>query len=52
LLFPAYLLAIGAAILLISPTVLEFTAFRRDNLIGTNIREARGALEAPAQPRP
>jgi tight adherence protein C len=52
LLFPAYLLAIGAAILLISPTVLEFTAFRRDNLIGTNIREARGALEAPTQPRP
>lgn len=47
LLFPAYLLAIGAAILLISPTVLEFTAFRRDNIIGSSIQEARRTIEAP-----
>src|SRR5206468_5798791 len=34
LLFPAYLMAFGAGILLISPAVLEFQNFRQRNLIG------------------
>lgn len=50
LLFPAYLLAIGAAILLISPTVLEFAAFRQANMIGQTINESRRALQEPAVP--
>src|SRR5437764_6299540 len=47
LLFPSYLLAVGAAILLISPTVLEFTAFRRQNLVGITIQQARETLTEP-----
>jgi tight adherence protein C len=41
LLFPAYLLAIGAGILLVAPTVLEFNAFRRSALITNSIHDAR-----------
>lgn len=50
LLFPAYLLAIGAAVLLISPTVLEFAAFRQANMIGQTITEGKRALQEPAVP--
>jgi hypothetical protein len=45
LLFPAYMMAIGAAILLISPVILEFSAFRRNNLIGGNMTRARDLLK-------
>jgi tight adherence protein C len=45
LLFPAYLMAFGAGILLISPAVLEFQNFRQKNLIGSNISQARNFLE-------
>jgi tight adherence protein C len=50
LLFPAYLLAFGAGILLISPTVLEFTAFRRQNMVGETIHQARQSLQEPTAP--
>src|SRR5262249_16801990 len=40
LLFPAYLLAIGAAILILSPTVLEFAQFRKNNVISGAISKA------------
>lgn len=50
LLFPAYLLAFGAGILLISPTVLEFTAFRRQNMVGDTIHQARQVLQEPVVP--
>lgn len=52
LLFPAYLLAIGAAVLLISPTVLEFRAFRETNLIGDITQQARQGLQTPATVSP
>jgi tight adherence protein C len=45
LLFPAYLLAFGAAILLISPAVLEFQSFRHHNLISSDIEQGRTFLE-------
>src|SRR5262249_44133168 len=45
LLFPAFMMAIGAAILLISPVILEFAAFRRNNLIGGNMTRARELLK-------
>jgi tight adherence protein C len=45
LLFPAYLLAIGAAILILSPVVLEFAQFRRNNLIGGDITKAGADLK-------
>jgi tight adherence protein C len=44
MLFPAYLLAIGASILLIAPTVLEFAEFRRNALISTSIKEGKKLL--------
>jgi tight adherence protein C len=46
LLFPAYLMAFGAGILLISPAALEFQNFRHRNLIGTNLDQIRGFLES------
>jgi tight adherence protein C len=45
LLFPAYLMAFGAGILLISPAVLEFQNFRQKNLIGSSIGQTRNFLE-------
>jgi tight adherence protein C len=50
LLFPAYLLAFGAAIFLIAPTALEFSEFQKSNLIQNSIRQAREVLERPALP--
>jgi tight adherence protein C len=47
LLFPAYLMAIGAAVLIITPSVLEFNAFRRANTIGALNEEARKSLNTP-----
>lgn len=44
LLFPAYLMALGAAVLIISPTVLEFNSFRESNLIQEMNLEARKAV--------
>jgi tight adherence protein C len=44
MLFPAYLLAFGACILLIAPTVLEFAEFRRNALISTSIKEGKKLL--------
>jgi pilus assembly protein TadC len=44
LLFPAYLLALGAGILLISPAILEFSSFARHNLIGNALRQSREDL--------
>jgi Flp pilus assembly protein TadB len=57
LLFPAYLLAAGAGILLISPTALEFAEFRQSNLVGDSIEQAREVLQnqetsKPATPAP
>jgi tight adherence protein C len=51
LLFPAYLMAIGAAILIMSPTVLEFAQFRRNNVIGGDISKAREDLQSFKDPR-
>jgi tight adherence protein C len=45
LLFPAYLMAFGAAILLISPAVLEWSNFRTKNMIGANLEQTRNFLE-------
>jgi tight adherence protein C len=45
LLFPAYLMAFGAGILLISPAVLEFQNVRQRNILGSNIEGARNFLE-------
>jgi tight adherence protein C len=45
LLFPAYLMAFGAAIFLIAPTVLEIDAFRKENMIGEGINDARTKIE-------
>jgi tight adherence protein C len=45
LLFPAYMMAFGAGILLISPTVLQFMEFRKNNFIGDTIRESRETLD-------
>ena len=55
LLFPAYLMAIGAAILIISPTVLEFNVFRKQNTIKKLNEESVENLAppkavSPAQP--
>lgn len=58
LLVPAYMLAIGAGILIVSPTVLEFVEFRKLNLVRETVNQARDALrrpdaagrEAPASP--
>ena len=47
LLFPAYLMALGAAVLIISPTVLEFNAFRRNNVIRKTNKESSDALSTP-----
>jgi tight adherence protein C len=52
LLFPAYLLAFGAAIFLISPTALEFSQFQKSNLIQDAIRQATDQLKAPVVPPP
>lgn len=63
LLFPAYLMAFGAAILLIAPTVLEFNEFRAKNVILNDIGKNREilsglrnagqeALDAPAPAGP
>src|SRR5262249_13629218 len=48
LLSPAYLMAIGAALLIISPTVLEFDAFRRSNVVRDMNVESRQLSAAPA----
>ena len=45
LLFPAYLMAFGAGILLISPAVLEFTRFTNNNVINNSIFKARDILK-------
>jgi tight adherence protein C len=45
LLFPAYMMAFGAGILLISPAILEFQNFRAKNVIGTEIGQAKNFLE-------
>jgi tight adherence protein C len=50
LLFPAYLMAMGAAVLIISPTILEFTAFRQQNILGHTREQGRGALKTPTVP--
>lgn len=47
LLFPAYLLVFGAAILIFSPVAMEFAAFRRANLIGDTIQQSRESLKQP-----
>ena len=52
MLFPAYLMAIGAAILIISPTVLEFRSFRRENLLGNVNTESRDNMNQPATVAP
>jgi tight adherence protein C len=52
LLFPAYLMAIGAAILILAPAVMELTDFRHNNMLG-GVRATmpsdlkRGAAEVP-----
>ena len=46
LLFPAYLMAIGAAILVISPTILEFNHFRKENTLGKERERGLKALES------
>jgi tight adherence protein C len=45
LLFPAYLMAFGAGILLISPAVLEFQNFRHHNLLTNELEQGRYFLE-------
>jgi tight adherence protein C len=50
LLFPAYMLAAGAAIFLISPWALEFSSFYRSNLIQGEIQRGREQLNAPLTP--
>jgi tight adherence protein C len=45
LLFPAYMLAAGAAILLIAPALLEFQRFRTKNMIAGEIQSTRNFLE-------
>jgi tight adherence protein C len=52
LLFPAWLLAAGAAILLISPTALEFADFFRSNVIRDSINSAQKQLAAPPEGAP
>lgn len=52
LLFPAYMMAFGAGILLISPVVLEFQSFRRTNMIGSSITQARDVLKKDSTPAP
>lgn len=53
MLFPAYLLAFGAAILLLSPSILEFSSFRKSNMIGGDITKARNLLRGvPNNPPP
>lgn len=51
LLFPAYMLAIGAGILIVSPTVLEFVEFRKLNLVNETVNQAREALQGPPAPQ-
>ncbi len=54
LLFPAYLMAFGAGILLISPAVLEFQNFRRHNVLSNALEEGRQFLankDKPAEPK-
>jgi tight adherence protein C len=45
LLFPAWCLALGAAILLIAPAILTFMDFRHTNLINADIEQGRYFLE-------
>jgi hypothetical protein len=45
LLFPAYMMAAGAAILLIAPAFLTFMNFRQKNMIASDIQGARNFLE-------
>ena len=52
LLFPAYVLALGAAILLISPTILEFRDFREKNMMGAIRDDSKKGLESPASRTP
>src|SRR5208282_135509 len=52
LLFPAYLMAFGAAILLISPVILEFSSFWRQNLVGNQITGARRLITPPSEGTP
>jgi tight adherence protein C len=51
LLFPAYLLVAGAAVLIFSPVVLEFAAFRRANIVGSTLERSRESLQQPSQPQ-
>jgi tight adherence protein C len=46
LLFPAYMMAAGAGILLIAPAVLTFQNFRQKNMIATDLQGARNFLES------
>jgi tight adherence protein C len=41
LLFPAYLMALGAAILLISPAILDFRDFQNSNMISNILRQGQ-----------
>ncbi len=51
LLFPAYLMAAGAAILLISPAVLELADFRKNNILQTSRDQVQtNQLQPPSQP--
>src|SRR5262249_5041686 len=45
LLFPAYMMAAGAGILLISPAVLEWQKMRHRNIVGSSIDANRSFLE-------
>ena len=52
LLFPAYLMALGAAVLIISPTILEFNDFRRNNVLQKLNSESQEKLAAPVKAPP
>src|SRR5207248_228678 len=51
LLFPAYLMALGAAVLIISPTVLEFNEFRRNNEVRRSNEKAKDSLKEKGRSR-
>ena len=47
LMIPAYMLALGAGILLISPAVFEFSRLRQNALVGTLKTESKQSLSTP-----
>src|SRR5437764_12554445 len=56
LLFPAYLMALGAAVLILSPTFLEFKRYQRRNPTGNvkieaeeNLKKARPPEQQPIE---